>query len=220
MVQTKQKKQLAKWLMIFTHLGSILPLALFGWAALRGQLGFNPVETALQQSGRAAVTLLILSLTVTPLRKIFNLKILHKLRKPLGLYAALYAGLHFAAFTVWDYGLNLRLIWLEFIQKPFLLLGLGSLVILGLLAATSFRYWQVKLRSGWYWLQRAVYFAAVLAIAHYLLAVKGDLLTLQGDYTRPLIASGLLLVLFLLRVPFIYQPLQRWVSQSTRQTLG
>jgi len=89
---------------------------------------------------------------------------------------------------------------------------MGSLFILGVLAATSFRYWQVRLRSGWQRLQKLVYVAAILAIAHYLLAVKGDLLTLQGDYTRPLIAGGLLLLLFLLRVPRVYQPLQRWMG--------
>jgi DMSO/TMAO reductase YedYZ heme-binding membrane subunit len=57
------------------------------------------------------------------------------------------------------------------------------------------------LRSGWRWLQRGVYLAAVLAVAHQFLAVKGDLATLQGDYTRPLIAGGALLLLFLLRIP-------------------
>ena len=219
MAQGIQKKQLEKWLLIAAHLGSLLPLAHFGWVALQGQLGFNPVETALRQSGRAAVVLLIFSLAVTPLRKIFHLNILHKLRKPLGLYAALYAGLHFAAFAAWDYRLNLVLIWQEFVQKPFLLLGLGSLLILGILAATSFRYWKVKLRSGWRWLQRTVYLAAVLAIAHYLLAVKGDLLTLQGDYARPLVAGGVLLLLFLLRVPLIYQPLQRWLARLSKKIL-
>jgi sulfoxide reductase heme-binding subunit YedZ len=149
------------------------------------------------------VALLLLSLSVTPLRKIFKMPSLHRLRKPLGLYVALYAGLHFAAFALWDYGLNLRLIWLELIQKPFLLLGLGALLILVALAVTSTRGWQKRLRGGWCWLQRGVYLAAVLALAHYLLAVKGDLLTLQGDYTRPLLAAGALLLLFLLRVPRI-----------------
>ena len=214
MTHGNQRKHIEKWLLVATHLGGILPLAHFGWVALRGQLGFNPVETALRHSGRAAVVLLILSLAVTPLRLIFNLNVLHKLRKPLGLYAALYAGLHFAAFALWDYRLNLDLIWQAFIQKPFLLLGLGSLLILTLLAVTSTRYWQVKLRSGWRWLQRTVYLAAVLALAHYLLAVKGDLLTLQGDYTRPLIAAGVLLLLLLLRLPFIYQPLKRLVGRE------
>ena len=208
------RTKVTKWLLAAVHLGSLLPLALFGVAALRGQLGFNPVETALRHSGRAAVTLLLLSLAITPLRVIFNLPILARLRKPLGLYAALYAGLHFAAFAIWDYGLNLVLIWLEFRQKPFLTLGLISLLILALLAATSTRAARQRLRSGWRWLQRGVYLAAVLAVTHQFLAVKGDLTTLQGDYTRPLIAGGALLILFLLRIPLIYKAIQRWLGRQ------
>jgi methionine sulfoxide reductase heme-binding subunit len=208
------RKKVEQWLLAAVHLGSILPLALFGTAALRGRLGFNPVETALRHSGRIAVALLLLSLAVTPLRKIFNLPILARLRKPLGLYAALYAGLHFTAFALWDYGLNLGLIWLEFRQKPFLTLGLISLLILGILAATSTSDTRRRMRSGWRWLQRGVYLAAVLAVAHQFLAVKGDLATLQGEYTRPLIAGGALLLLFLLRIPPIYQTLQRWLGRE------
>ena len=214
MEQHTARKKVEKWLLVAVHLGSILPLVLFGVAALRGQLGFNPVEIALRHSGRTAVALLLLSLTVTPLRKIFNLSILARLRKPLGLYAALYAGLHFTAFALWDYGLNLGLIWVEFSQKPFLILGLISLLILALLAATSTRDARRRLRSGWRWLQRGVYLAAVLAVAHQFLAVKGDLATLQGDYTRPLVAGGALLLLFLLRLPPIYQTLQRWLVRK------
>ena len=214
MEQPTVRKTVQKWLLVAVHLGSILPLALFGLAALRGQLGFNPVEIALRHSGRAAIALLLLSLTITPLRVIFNLPILARLRKPLGLYAALYAGLHFAIFALWDYGLNLGLIWLEFRQKPFLTLGLISLLILALLAATSTRDARKRLRSGWRWLQRGVYLAAVLAVSHQFLAVKGDLATLQGDYTRPLIAGGALLVLFVLRLPPIYQTLQRWLVRK------
>lgn len=209
MDQGTHRTRLTKWLLAAVHLGCILPVALFGWSALTGQLGFNPIETALRRSGRAAVVLLLLSLAVTPLKMIFNSQILARLRKPLGLYAALYASLHFLIFAAWDYGLNLGLIWQEIQQKPFILLGLGALLILLALAATSNRFSKKRLRAGWRWLQRAVYLAAVLAIAHYLLAVKGDLFTLQGDYTRPLIAAGVLLVLFLLRVPYIQERLQR-----------
>jgi len=211
--QPSHPRQPNHWLLAAVHLGSLLPLALFGVSALRGQLGFNPVETALRASGRAAVLLLLLSLAITPLRKILILPILQPLRKPLGLYGALYAGLHFTAFAAWDYGLDMGLIWMEFTQKPYLLLGLGALVILAVLALTSTRGWQKRLRSGWRWLQRAVYLAAVLAMAHYLLAVKGDLFTLQGDYTRPLIAAGTLLLLFLLRLPGV----QRWVRGRLRR---
>lgn len=202
------------WLLAAVHLGSILPLALFGLAALRGRLGFNPVETALRHSGRSAVALLLLSLAITPLRVIFNLPSVARLRKPLGLYAALYASLHFAAFAIWDYGLNLGLIWLEFSQKPFLTLGLISLLILAILATTSTRNARRRLSSGWRWLQRGVYLAAVLAVTHQFLAVKGDLATLQGDYTRPLIAGGALLLLFLLRLPPVHRTLQRWLVRE------
>jgi methionine sulfoxide reductase heme-binding subunit len=214
MDQETQPKTIQKWLLAAVHLVSLLPGALFGLAALRGQLGFNPVEAALRHSGRAAVALLLLSLAVTPLHKIFNLPMLVRLRKPLGLYAALYAGLHFAAFAGWDYGLNLGLIWLEFRQKPFLTLGLISLLILALLAVTSTRAARRKMGSGWRWLQRGVYLAAVLAVAHQFLAVKGDLATLQGDYTRPLIAGSALLLLLLLRIPPVYRALQRWLGRQ------
>ena len=214
MDQKPQKRSTQHWFRFAAHLLGLLPLALFSLDLLRGQLGFNPVETALQRSGRAAVVLLLLSLTITPLQKIFNLPKLIPLRKPLGLYAALYAGLHFITFAVWDYGLNLSLIWLEFNQKPFLILGLGALLILALLAATSNRFTKAKLRAAWRWLQRLAYLAAVLAILHYLLAVKGDLLTLQGDYTLPLIAAGILLILFSLRIPIIYKALQRWFQRE------
>jgi sulfoxide reductase heme-binding subunit YedZ len=214
MEQRTARKTVEKWLLAVTHLGSLLPLALFGLAALQGRLGFNPVETALRHSGRAAVTLLLLSLSITPLRKIFNLPFLVRLRKPLGLYAAMYAGLHFTAFALWDYGLNLGLIWLEFRQKPFLTLGLIALLILVLLAAISTRNARQRLRSGWRWLQRGAYLAAILAVVHQFLAVKGDLATLQGEYTRPLIAGGALLLLFLLRIPPVHQTLQRWLGRK------
>jgi len=203
-----------KWLKAAVHLVGVLPLIYFFWQLVSGQLGFNPVETALRQSGRAAVIMLLLSLTITPVRKIFNLPILAGLRKPLGLYAALYAVLHFLVFAVWDYGLNFSLILNEFAQKPFLLLGLGALLILLILALTSNRTAQRKCRAGWRRLHRAVYLAALLAIAHYLLSVKGDLLTLQGDYTYPLIAGSVLLLLFLLRVPALQHGLQRLLSRN------
>ena len=180
---------------------SLLPLSILTWLALTGWLGFNPIETALRWTGRLAVVLLLLSLTCTPLNKIFKLPRIGRLRKPLGLYAALYAALHFAAFAVWDYSLQLDTIWSEIFNKPFILLGLAALVILSLLAATSFRYWLRKLGKKWFRLHRLVYAAAVLVILHYLLAVKGDLFSLQGNYLPPLIASGILLLLFILRIP-------------------
>jgi methionine sulfoxide reductase heme-binding subunit len=174
----------------------------------------NPVETVLQRTGRTAVILLLLSLTCTPIHNLFKLPSIKHLRKPLGIYAALYAALHFAAFAIWDYGLNLRLIWMEIREKPFILLGLVALIILLILAATSLRTFQRKLGKAWVWLHRLVYLAAALTILHYLLAVKGDLFSLQGEYTLPLLAAGVLILLFLLRLPAIYQPIRRLLGRD------
>lgn len=204
---------LTKWLRVLVHVGSLVPLAFLIWNYMTGSLGFNPIQAVLQRTGRIGVVLLLFSLTCTPIHTIFNLPPVRKLRKPLGLYAALYAGLHFAAFAVWDYRLNVTLIWMELIEKPFIFIGLVALVLLGILAATSTRFWQRKLRKWWARLHRLAYLAAILVIVHYLMAVKGDLFTLQGDYTAPIIAGGILAVLFLLRLPIVYLRLRQWVGR-------
>jgi sulfoxide reductase heme-binding subunit YedZ len=166
-------------------------------------LGFNPVETALQRTGQIAVVFLLISLACSPIQRLFRWSVLRRLRKIFGLYAAFYAFAHFATFAIWDYGLDLPLIWTEIIEKPFILLGLAALLILLILAATSFRYWQKKLGKGWRTLHRLVYFAAILVLVHYFLAVKGDIFSLQGDYGAPLAAAVILVVLFIFRLPFV-----------------
>lgn len=139
MGEGKYRKRLEKWLRYAVHVGSLLPLVLLIWDYFQGNLGFNPVQAVQQRTGRIAVLILLLSLVPTPIKNVFNLNWVRRLRKPLGLYAALYAVLHFAAFAIWDYGLNLNLIWIEIYDKPFILIGLFALIILAVLAATSFR---------------------------------------------------------------------------------
>ena len=214
MESRKQRKSNSKWWLIAANLISLLPLAVLVWAFLGNQLGFNPVETALQRTGQIAIIFLLLSLACTPIRMLFKWPIFLKFRKIFGLYAALYAFIHFATFAIWDYGLNLPLIWMEIQEKPFILLGLASLIILLVLAATSFRYWQKKLGKGWRTLHRLVYLAAVLVLVHYFLSVKGDIFSLQGDYGAPLAAAMILVVLFLLRLPMIYRLLGRLIERK------
>lgn len=203
-----------KWLFHLVHIVGLLPLILLGWAALQGGLGFNPVESVLHRMGHAAVIFLLLSLASSPINKIFKLPWVGRLRKPLGLYAALYAFLHFATFAIWDYGLNFSLIWMEILQKPFIFVGLAALIILAVLAATSFRLLQRKMGKYWIWLHRLAYLAGVLMMVHYLLAVKGDLFSLQGDYSAPLNGTGVLILLFVLRLPAVYLPLRRLINRE------
>jgi len=209
-METRKKGwRINQWVRLGVQISGWLPLLVFLIQALTGKLGFNPVETILRKTGRTAVLFLLLSLACTPINRIFKLALIGRLRKPLGLFAALYAGLHFAAFAIWDYQLNLKLIWSAIIEKPFIVLGAIALLILIILAGTSFRKARQKLGQTWVWLHRFVYLAAVLVIVHFLLAVKGDLFSLQGNYTLPLIAMGVLLILFILRIPQV----QGWFRQ-------
>lgn len=212
MESRKTRKINSKWWLVAANLIGLLPLGVLVWAFWRNKLGFNPVETALQRTGQIAISFLLISLACSPIRRLFKWPIFLRLRKIFGLYAALYAFIHFATFAIWDYSLNLSLIWMEIQEKPFIWLGLVALIILLILAATSFRFWQKKLGKGWRSLHQLVYLAAVLVLAHYFLAVKGDIFSLQGDYGAPLVAAVILILLFLLRFPFIYRPFQRLIN--------
>jgi methionine sulfoxide reductase heme-binding subunit len=202
------------WLRWSVHAAGWLPFSLLIIAYFTNNLGFNPVEGVLRWTGRGAVVFLLLSLAPTPAHKIFVLPKILRLRKPLGLYAALYAGLHFVAFAVWDYGFNISFIWREIQEKPFIIYGLISLLILLLLTVTSFRSVQRLMGKTWRWLHRLVYAAGILAILHYLLAIKGNLFSLQGAYAPALIAAAALSLLLLLRVPAIHKFLRQHITQK------
>ncbi len=186
---------------VLANITGVLPLILLIGSYVRGELGFNPIEAALQDTGKIAVVFLVLTLAVTPIRKLFKFPLIRHVRKPLGLYAAFYAVLHFLIFAWWDYGLDFGLIWAEIATKPFIIIGLIALLILLALSVTSFRFFQRKMGKGWVRLHRLTYLAGILVIAHFLLAVKGNLLTLQGEYALPLILDVILLALLAFRLP-------------------
>jgi sulfoxide reductase heme-binding subunit YedZ len=194
---------------IFVHAVGVLPLVYLLASYLLGRLGFNPVEALTRQTGRLAVIFLLLSLACTPFRRIFHFSVLARWRKPLGLYASLYAVLHFVVFLILDYGLDLPLVLAEILQKPFIIIGALGLIILIVLALTSFRKLQRRWGKFWRTLHRLVYVAGLLILVHYFLAVKGDLLSLQGGYLGPLLAGGVLLILLMLRLPFVWRPLSK-----------
>ena len=126
-----------------------------------------------------------------------------KARRTLGLYAFLYASLHFITFAVLDYGLNFREIFRLTLEKPFILLGSLVGFILLLLAITSFDFFKRKMGKRWKKLHRLVYIASLAVIFHYALAKKGDIFTLQGDILKPLLWGLLVILLLVLRLPWV-----------------
>ncbi|MBL8063450.1 MAG: sulfoxide reductase heme-binding subunit YedZ [Anaerolineales bacterium] len=188
---------------------------LYAWSALvwiivelfTGTFSINPIQELEQRTGRHAITLLVLSLACTPLNVIIKFPELLKRRRTLGLYALMYATVHVLIFINLDYGLAWSLIARTIFDKPYIIVGALSFLLLIPLGVTSFDIWKVRLGKNWKRLHRVVYIIAPLAVLHYIWSKKGDILTLSGDIVRPAI-YGLILAIFLaIRIPAIKRAL-------------
>jgi sulfoxide reductase heme-binding subunit YedZ len=168
-----------------------------------GNLSVNPIQDLEQRTGRAAITLLVLSLMCTPLNTLFGWKELLKRRRALGLYAFMYATIHVLIFLNLDYGLAWSLIFQNIIEKPYIIFGVITFLMLIPLAVTSFDIWKIRLKKNWKRLHQTVYLIAPLAVLHFAISKKGDIFQLQGDIIRPLIYGLVVLILLILRIPRI-----------------
>lgn len=185
------------------NIGAWLPLLILAFDAFTGRLTVNPIQAAEQRTGDIAITLLILSLACTPLNTLLRWPAVLKVRRPLGLYAYLYAFLHFLLFIGPDYGFDAPLLFQALKEKPFILVGLAGFILLSALALTSFDYWKVRLGKNWKRLHRLTYLINLLIVLHFGWAIKGDFLRLRGDVFRPLLAGLVVLLLLGLRLPVI-----------------
>jgi len=197
------KKQKPRYtpLQIIMHVYAWSALAHLLFDYFMGNLSVNPIQDLEQRTGRAAVTLLVLSLMCTPLNTIFGWKELLKRRRALGLYAFMYATVHVLIFLELDYGLAWSLIIQNVIEKPYIIFGLITFLMLIPLAITSFDVWKVRLKKNWKRLHQTIYLIAPLAVLHFALSKKGDIFQLQGDIVRPLIYGLVVLILLVLRIP-------------------
>lgn len=174
---------------------------------------FNPIQAATQHTGKFALILLVLTLAVTPIHTLTGYRKIISVRRTLGLYAFLYAAIHFSIFAWLDYGLDLGLIFQEITTKRYIIVGFSTGIILLLLAITSFKWWMVKLGKNWKRLHRLVYLAGTLVILHYTWAKKGDLFRLTGDIGQPLLFGLIVLLLLILRLPWV----RIWISNTRRR---
>ncbi len=205
------------WLGFVVLLLGLLPLGSIGLMALTGEISVNPIQDIEQRLGRAALYFLVASLTITPVYTLTGWRGVLPHRRILGLFAFLYASLHFITFVAVDYGFDLREISLLVFEKPFILLGVAAGLMLLPLAITSFSFFIRKIGKGWKPLHRMVYIAIVLVIIHFTWAKKGDLLTLRGDILKPLSWGLVVLVLLILRIPVVRQSLNQLQQRMSRQ---
>jgi sulfoxide reductase heme-binding subunit YedZ len=203
MVLTRKLK--ARWLQILTHVGALLPLAWLLWDYWQGLFIIDPVQEITTRTGKTALILLILSLACTPMNTIFGFKQVLRVRRPLGLYAFMYAGLHFLTFLGLDYGFDLDLIRQDVLDQRYVLAGFAAGLLLLPLAITSTKGWQKRLGRNWKRLHRLVYLAGILAIVHFMWLVK--------DIREPLRYGVVVAFLLAMRIPAI----RRAVSNARHQ---
>jgi sulfoxide reductase heme-binding subunit YedZ len=186
---------------VHVYAWSAIAHLLFDFAV--GNISPNPIQDLEQRTGRHTITLLVLSLLCTPLNTLFGWKEPLKRRRALGLYTFMYATIHVLIFLDLDYGLAWSLIIQTIIEKPYIIFGVTTFLLLTPLAVTSFDIWKVRLKKKWKRLHQMIYFIAPLAVLHFALSKKGDIFRLQGDILRPAIYGLVVLILLILRIPLI-----------------
>lgn len=146
----------------------LLPLAWLVYAAVANQLGANPAEALIRATGDWTLRALCVVLAITPLRVITSTPQLARYRRMLGLFVFFYGVLHLLSYSWFDMGFDIPDILRDIAKRPFILVGSLALVLLALLAATSFNR-AIKALGGkrWQALHRAVYAVAGLAVLHF-----------------------------------------------------
>jgi sulfoxide reductase heme-binding subunit YedZ len=152
-----------------------LPAAQLLRATYDGDLGVNPVETLLHETGRTALAILIITLAVTPVRRLTGWNRLQVVRRMLGLWAFFYALCHFLVYVVFNQLGDVNAIWADVAERPFITTGMFAFVILVALAVTSTTGMMRRLGRNWTRLHRLVYVAAISAAIHFAWGQKADI---------------------------------------------
>ena len=178
----------------------LLPFALVVGDAfeITGKLGANPIEEMLDRFGNWSLRFILITLAITPLRRLTGWNWLTRFRRMLGLFTFFYVLLHFLTWLVLDQGLLMSAIVEDLAKRPFITIGFAALVFLTALAATSTNAARRRLGRRWQKLHNLTYLIAVLGVWHYWWQVKKDI-------RDPLIYAVVLAVLLGLRLWFHYR---------------
>ncbi|MFP5402507.1 MAG: sulfite oxidase heme-binding subunit YedZ [Gammaproteobacteria bacterium] len=173
----------------------LLPLLRIIYLGVAGELGANPIEFITRSTGTWALVGLLLTLAVTPLRRLTGWTGLMRHRRTLGLFAFFYACLHALAYVWLDQFFDPAAILHDIVKRPFVTAGFAAFTLLVPLAMTSTRAMMRRLGHRWSVLHRLIYPAALLGVVHFLWLVKKDL-------TEPLAYAVVLVLLLALRLPW------------------
>lgn len=163
---------MVKLLKPLIFLASLLPFAWLVYATFTNNLGVNPAETLQLETGIWALRFLLITLAVTPLRRVTGWNRAIQFRRMLGLFAFFYATLHFLTYAILDTGFGWALILDDLAKRPFIMAGMAAFASMIPLAVTSTRGWIRRLGRRWLVLHRLVYVSAIAAALHFVWKVK------------------------------------------------
>ena len=189
----------------------LLPFALVVGDAfeITGRLGANPIEEIMDRFGNWSLRFILITLAVTPLRRITGWNWLTRFRRMLGLFTFFYVLMHFLTWLILDQGLLMSAILEDLVKRPFITIGFAAFLLLLALAVTSTNAMRRRLGRRWQQLHNLVYVIGILGVWHYWWQVKKDI-------RDPLIYAVILAVLLGLRLWFRY----RKTSQRRRAALA
>ncbi|MCF6189149.1 MAG: sulfoxide reductase heme-binding subunit YedZ [Cocleimonas sp.] len=166
----------------------LVPALYYGWGLWQDELGANPLEAVIRGLGDWALRILLLTLLMSPLRRLINWAQALRLRRMLGLYAYFYVVLHLLGYLWFDQFFDWEEIWFDILERPFITIGMVAVVLLTPLALTSTKGMIRRLGKNWKRLHSLVYLISILAVIHFWWMVKLDI-------TEPAIYSLILAVL-------------------------
>ncbi len=171
----------------------LLPLLTLAWGVSQDTLGANPVEAMIRGLGDWGLRILLLTLSISPLRRLFNMPRLLRFRRMLGLFAFFYVSLHLLAYLWLDQGLDWQEIWLDIVERPFITIGMLAFLLLIPLTLTSTKGMIRRLGKNWKRLHKLVYPISILAMVHFFWMVKLDI-------SEPVIYAVILVILLIERI--------------------
>lgn len=167
---------------------ALLPLLRLVYLGFMDDLGANPIEFVIRSNGTWALSFLLMTLCITPLRKLTGANWLVQLRRMVGLYAFFYALLHMLSYVWLDQWFDWSAIGKDIVKHPFILAGFSAFILLIPLVVTSTNAMMKRLKRNWQKLHTLVYPIALLGVLHYFWLVKKDI-------TQPVIYAVILALL-------------------------
>lgn len=188
------REKLIRTLKVLVFLLCLGPISLLLWKGFNGLLGANPVDVITRTTGRWTLTFLLITLSITPLRKLSRLPWLIRFRRMLGLFSFFYGSLHLMTYVWLDKFFDFPGMLHDISQRRFITAGLTAWALMLPLALTSTAGWIRRLGGKrWQSLHRLIYFSAAAGVIHFIWLVKADL-------RRPLTYGAILAGLIAFRV--------------------